>query len=375
MTKICHMTSAHPAEDVRIFHKECVSLANASYDVYLVQRGDSYDKNGVHIVGAGNPEGGRLSRMLRFTKKVYQTALQIDADIYHFHDPELLPYALKLKKKGKYVIFDSHEKYTEQIASKPYLPGWAAKLISKVYGCFENFVLKRIDAVVFPCTMQGKNPFAGKCRRVSIISNAAILEEFYDCFDMDIPREDRTVCYVGGLTEDRGITVNMQAAYRANAKLVLAGKFSPSGYHEQLQQRAEYGCVDYRGMLSRQEVRALLASCQIGLCTLLDRGQYLKIDTFGIKVYEYMSMGLPVILSRSDYNQKMVDAYQFGLCVDPENPDSVSHAIRYLLDNPKEAKQMGDNGRRAIKEEFNWGVEEKKLLALYEDIIERKPSV
>ena len=43
------MTSAHGAEDTRIFHKECVSLAQGGYDVYLVERGASYDKKGVHI--------------------------------------------------------------------------------------------------------------------------------------------------------------------------------------------------------------------------------------------------------------------------------------------------------------------------------------
>ena len=51
MIRVCHMTSAHDPEDIRIFHKECVSLAKAGYEVYLVERGESYEKNGVHIVG------------------------------------------------------------------------------------------------------------------------------------------------------------------------------------------------------------------------------------------------------------------------------------------------------------------------------------
>jgi len=43
--------------------------------------------------------------------------------------------------------------------------------------------------------------------------------------------------------------------------------------------------------------------------------------------------------------------------------------IRYLLEHPEEMRRMGENGRRAVKEEFNWGVEEKKLFALYEEIL------
>ena len=123
------------------------------------------------------------------------------------------------------------------------------------------------------------------------------------------------------------------------------------------------------GSIDRNGVRELLEESLVGLCTLLDIGQYLKIDTFGIKVYEYMSMALPVILSHSSYNDRMVDRYHFGICVDPSNEDEIADAIRYLLDHPDEARQMGENGRRAVKEEFNWGVEEKKLLALYEDIM------
>ena len=46
MIKVCHMTCAHGEEDVRIFHKECVSLAKADYDTYLVERGESREKDG-----------------------------------------------------------------------------------------------------------------------------------------------------------------------------------------------------------------------------------------------------------------------------------------------------------------------------------------
>ena len=92
MIKVCHLTSAHDAEDVRIFHKECVSLARAGYQVCLVAHGESYEKNGVRIVGVGELPQSRLKRMTEGGKMVYEAALAVDADLYHFHDPELLPY-------------------------------------------------------------------------------------------------------------------------------------------------------------------------------------------------------------------------------------------------------------------------------------------
>ena len=104
MIKVCHVTSVHPVEDVRIFQKECVSLARAGYDIYLVQQGESYEKYGVHIVGFGNVESSRIKRMLHTSRTAYEKALAVDADVYHLHDPELLPYGIKLKKLGKKVI-------------------------------------------------------------------------------------------------------------------------------------------------------------------------------------------------------------------------------------------------------------------------------
>lgn len=98
-------------------------------------------------------------------------------------------------------------------------------------------------------------------------------------------------------------------------------------------------------------------------------GQYGKLGTLATKVYEYMSLGLPVVLSSTPYNTEAVERCRFGICADPEDTESIAAAITYLLDHPEEARRMGENGRKAVKEEFNWGVEEKKLLALYEDIL------
>ena len=125
----------------------------------------------------------------------------------------------------------------------------------------------------------------------------------------------------------------------------------------------EYANVRYLGSLNRNQVLDLLQHSQIGIATLLNVGQYNQFDNLATKVYEYMSLALPVVLSKSPFNQKMIDTYQFGICVDPDNPQEIADAIRWLLDHPEEARAMGENGRRAVETEFNWKVEEEKLLA------------
>ena len=368
MIKVCHMTSAHQPGDTRIFQKECVSLAKAGYQVFLVQRGESGENSGVRIIGVGQPSGGRLTRMTSFARKVYEAALAVDADLYHLHDPELLPYGIKLKRRGKKVIFDSHELYDVQLRQKPYLPGWCTRIIAFGYARYERYVLRRLDGAIFPCTVNGEDPFAGRCPHTALVDNSVKLEDFYERYDPEAVRNQDQICLTGSLTEARGITSAIRAAASAKCTLALAGPISPADYEAQLRKMPEFSSVDYRGVLAKDQVAALLQTSRVGLSPLLNQGQYWKAENLATKICEYLAMGLPVVMNGSAYNRAFVERWHCGICVDSENVEEIASAIRYLLDHPEEARQMGENGRQAVREEFNWGVEEKKLLALYEEI-------
>jgi len=368
MIKVCHMTSAHKSTDTRIFHKQCVSLAKSGYDVCLVTLGESYESNGVKIIGVPKVIGGRLIRMTQGTKSIYKKALEINADIYHIHDPELLPYALKLKKKKKKVIFDSHEYYYLLISHKYYLPSFMRKLAANIYDIYETRVCKKIDAVVFPCLVNGKDVFANRSNKSIFIDNTPILNELYNKYDVHHAKINRAIVYIGDLTYERGITQLVKASFIAEATLVLCGVYNPQSYFDELKDLKEYECVDYKGFVNRHDVCKILNECLVGICTILCVGQYKQVDNLATKVYEYMSMGLPVIISNGSYARKVNEKYECFILVNPEDVDEIACAINYLLEHTEIAKKMGQNGRRAILEEFNWGIEEKKLLELYGEI-------
>jgi len=299
MAKICHMTSDHDPEDIRIFHKECVSLAKAGYDVYLVQRGETYEKNGVHMIGVGTPSGGRLSRMTAFARRVYEAALAVDADVYHLHDPELLPYGLKLKKKGKHVIFDSHERYAVQLKDKPYLPTPISACVAALYAHYEKHIFRNIDAVIYPCTFGGEKLYEGVCPRVVLLDNTPSLTDMYDRYEERSEQScPRPMCLIGTLSPARCVLEIIRAAKKTGLPLVLAGGFSSADFESRCKEEmASCENIRWLGIVEHDQVAGILQNASLGLCPEKTVAQYNTVDNLATKAYEYMAMALPVIVA------------------------------------------------------------------------------
>lgn len=120
--------------------------------------------------------------------------------------------------------------------------------------------------------------------------------------------------------------------------------------------------VDELGFLTRAEIRMIFGRSMAGLVTLHPTPACL--GSFPVKKFEYMAAGLPVIASNFPLWRE-IEGNECGVCVDPFDPVAIAAAIDRLVDDSDLARRMGENGRRAVHERYNWGVEEKKLLALY----------
>ena len=375
--KVCHLASHHKMNDMRIFEKECKSLAKAGFDVTLigfkeVPKTETIDD--VHCISLYCPIKNNLELLMKRNKLSLRAALQVDADIYHLHEPELLPVGMKLKRKGKIVIFDSHEYYGWQLHDNIHkikiikIPTFLMKVIGYLYMRYEKRVCMKLDAVVQVCTMNGIDYFENRCKRTLFIRNLPSLSDYTRKAPIDYS-EGPSVAMIGGITKERGITQLVEASYLAKARLLLAGAFSPKSYEKELMEMPAYACVDYRGFLDKNGMVSLLEQANIGASTLLNIGQYDKIDTFPTKVYDYMSMQLPVIISNTEFAQKMNEKHHFAICVDPEKPEDIANAIKWLKAHPEQAIEMGKNGRKAIENEFNWEKESEKLVRFYKQLL------
>ncbi len=366
-TRIAHLTSAHPRDDIRVFLKECRSLAAHGHAVSLVVA-DGYGdevRDGVTIVDVGR-SSGRLGRMLTVTRWVYRKAVELDADLYHLHDPELLPIGLMLKRQGKRVVFDAHEDVPKQLLGKHYLYPWVRRGLSWGFAHFERHACARFDGVV-TATPYIRDKFLSINPRSVDINNFPMIGEL----ESPVAWQDKAaeVCYVGSIAEIRGIkqlVCAMEFTHQP-ARLNLVGGFAESHVEADVRTYPGWSRVNALGIQDRQGVREVLARSMAGVVTLHPTSNYL--DSLPIKMFEYMSAGIPVIASDFALWRPIVQESQCGLCVDPMDPAAIASAIDHLLSNPAEAEKMGQKGRQAVLSNYNWAREERKLVEFYDRLL------
>lgn len=362
MKKVCHITSVHPWNDIRIFIKECSTLAANGYDVTLIAPNCENQKiNNVTIIGVRCIEKNRFDRFSKTTKKIYKKALETDADIYHFHDPELIPYGLKLKKKGKIVIYDSHEDVGKQILGKYWINKYLRKIVSALFTVYENKAAKKFNFII-TATPVIRDKFLKINHNTIDINNYPLLNEFK-------PVKNKTfnlpeICYIGGITEIRGIKQLIKAMeYTQNVTLHLAGDITPESLKDELYQMPGWKNVIEYGNVPREKCNEIMSKCIAGIVTFLPTPNH--TDAQPNKMFEYMSAGLCVIGSDFALWKEIIEKNNCGYCVNPENPEEIARVIMLAVTNLENTEKMSANALRAISEKFNWEAESKKLLETY----------
>lgn len=360
MAKVCHVSSAHRSHDIRIFVKECRSLAAAGHEVYFVVHGESEEVDGVRIVGLGDPPASRRERMTAGARGAFEEAAALRADVYHLHDPELLPYVGRLKKLGAKVVFDSHEDVAGQIMEKDWIPVPLRRLVSRVYRLYEGRATRAVDAVV-AATPHIADQFQGRARSVVAVNNYPMLDDI--AFQERPFRErPRAVCYTGGVNDIRGGRIMLEAMKDVDGTLVIAGPCETS-----LSAAPASSSVEYLGVLPHERVNDVYAGSRAGV--ILYQPAENHCESQPNKLFEYMAAGLPVIASDFPLWREVVEGSGCGICVAPSDAEAAGEAAAFLINDPERAQRMGACGRRAVEERYNWAIEKEQLFSLYKELI------
>jgi hypothetical protein len=366
------LTTVHFRGDTRIRVKEVASLAEQLGEPVnlFVQDGEG-DADGadesVSVVDTGPRPGGRLARMTRGAWRMYRAVRRARPAVAHFHDPELIPVGLALKLSGIRVVYDVHEDLPRQILGKHWLSPWLRRPVSWAAEVVEWVAGRAFDGIVAATPTIARRFPAGK---TVTVQNFPLLSELVAPDPVPYAQRPLHFAYVGSLGSIRGSREMVEAIGRmsdASARLQLAGKFSNARDEEAARSLEGWGRVDYHGWASRPEVAQLLGNVRAGL--VLFHPSPAHRDAQPNKMFEYMAAGLPVIASDFPLWREIVDGAGCGLLVDPLDPDAITGAMQWLLENPKEAEAMGRRGRAAVEATYNWEPEAEKLIEIYRRIL------
>lgn len=372
---VVHITTVHHPYDPRVYYKQCLSLHEAGYHVTLISQTindkEKMDMPIDHIPVKKYTQ--RLKRMIFGAWDAYKKAKQLKADIYVFHDPELLFVASLLKKRNNTVIYDIHEDYITSILQKDYLSRPIKKIIASTYSLMEKVFTRKMEKSLAEKYYKETYP-DGVC-----ILNYPLLNENMMELDRKTQQPTMDLLYTGNVTEERGAfihatlpnihpEVNVQFIGKCPKK--LADKM-----WEQAGERASQLSIDgIDQFIVKERIEAIYMERRwlAGIALFPPTEHYMKKEL--TKFFEYMNAGLPIICSNFPVWKQFIETYECGIAVDPFDETAIQAAIETLHTNPQLAYQMGVNGKRAVVKELNWDVEKGKLLRWYDELIKERAN-
>ncbi|MBI9065677.1 MAG: glycosyltransferase [Salinivirgaceae bacterium] len=372
--KVCHLTSVHPPFDIRIFYKECISLAKNGYEVSLIAPIESeVIKENIEIIPIHLPKS-RLKRMLQVSFKMFRLAMKQKAKVYHFHDPELMLCGAMLKFSGKKVIYDIHENNRLTILDKEYLNKFSRKLLAASYYLIEKFFNLFYDQLVLALSEETYEKYYSK-RNSTVVLNFPLPLKL-----KEISRKnDKDGCirliYVGVIHETRGIFEMLKLAGEIKRKgrkvlLDLVGQVRPDSLMAEIDNfKIEYDLNDeivMHGFVNAPIVSEFISKAHFGLAFLFPFVRYQ--EALPTKFFEYMQQGLPVIANDYPLYRKYVEDLNLGINVDTRDLESAALKVIELSDNKEKLQAMREKGISFTSFEFNWASQEKKLLSLYQKL-------
>lgn len=360
--KVCMLSSVHSADDVRIVQKEARSLSRAGHTVTVVARppGPS-DPGDIEFKLIDLPILSRWKRPWVVGRAAVALAQSTKADVVQFHDPELIPFVLRLKSQGCKVIYDVHEDVPADIYSKRWIPRWMQPMIAFCSELVERSTARRFDAIV-AATPTIAERFRIYGARVILIRNSVRLEEFVEPTS-DSGRKRQGV-YIGHASFNRGLVEMVEACQAVELPLVLAG--SIGGEEAEWLRSSSSSFVTHRGKLGRSEIAALLNESLIGLCLFQPEPNHL--DAMPTKIFEYMAAGLPVITSDLPKSKEIVETAGCGFAVSLNDRKTLTDKLSMLAADPQRAIELGLAGRIAAGRDYNWAHDAAELAKLYDEI-------
>jgi glycosyltransferase involved in cell wall biosynthesis len=361
--KVCALSSVRLATEHRMLSKEGGSLLRAGYRVTIVAphpRDEVIDGIAIKAVPISS---SRFSRIVRSSWTVYREALRQRADVYHFHNVELIPMGWLLKLHGKRVFYDVREDTPADLSDKYWIPAWVRPLVVRAVDLAEKISGKILDGIVAATPHIGERFPASN---TVVVQNFPMLDEV---FPPACPYLERSpsVLYIGSISPTRGVLELVDAMgllpETVPARLVIGGEFDPAEMEQEAHGKLGWKRTDYLGRQNRRGLLELFSRARVGVIPFLVSPNHNDVQP--IKLFEYMLAGLPVVASKLPRVAEIIKQAECGILVEPGKPQEMAEAIRWMLEHPQDAMAMGMRGRKAVLATYNWNSQAQLLLQLY----------
>ena len=369
MIHYCFLTGVYPRTDGLMTTRQGCSLVKAGYKVTYIGCDDQPDEitsDGIEIKSTRFKPKGRIDRFLNTKKVVLQLALEQDADVYQISDPEMIGIVDDFKKRGKKVVFNLREFYPDLIASKKYIPAIARIPLAKYYNHFLKKYLPRYDAV-FTVT----DWIVDECVRryklfnIHLLTNFPLVNEGFSLSESEYLARENRVCYEGTIYSiSRQEKVFEALSQLPDVKYLLIGKIEDK--YQWIKDQPYWSSVEFHDGFSIEDLPSIFGRSTISNVFRDFEG---RDGSLGVmKIFESMEAALPVLFADVPLYRKINGKYHCGICVDPNNVQSIKEAVEYLVEHKQEAYEMGQRGREAVIKEFCWEQQAKKYIDVIENI-------
>ncbi len=362
--RVVHLTSVHHPFDPRIFWKQASGLRAAGFDVYLVaQHTHAETVEGVRLVPLP-PVKGRYRR-IGLQRRAFTTARALQADLYHFHDPELIPLAWALKRStGARIIYDMHEDYLGH-----------GPVEGRLLRALERWCFTWVDHVVV-----ANEAHAEIVRGAPVTCIANYVKPLEASSPVTTPRSLASIrlLYTGVIADPRGLDAMLELAgviarkdlpwkidlvgvcYRADDRRRAEARIEAEGLGRVLRR------VGWDAYVPWPEMRPFYQNAHVGLALWQPQRDHLsKIPT---KFYEYLHYGLPILCSDFPRWRAFVEDHGCGAVVDPRNAEAAVHRLETWFNNPAHYARLAAAVLDAAPR-YRWAAMEARLVALYKQLL------
>jgi glycosyltransferase involved in cell wall biosynthesis len=299
-------------------------------------------------------------------------------DALHVHDLPFVGPALRIARRHHLpLVADLHENYPAHFRTRrPTIRNpleWFA-FDPERFAHYERRVLPECDRVIVVVDEAAERveKLGVRADRIYVVGNTEDVESSpADAPPLPLPDAELTLMYVGGLQANRGLDTVIEAMPKIRARLptarcVIVGDGVHRAALEALTRRLGMeGAIRFEGQQPFQKVRGYISAGDI---CLVPHAESEEINTtIPHKLFQYMYLRKPVIVSSARPLKRIVEQSGAGLVFASGDPDAFAEAVFGMTD-PALRRRMGENGHRAVVEQYNWQNDSQALIRLYEGL-------